>query len=216
MAIAVADVLVRLDDLLLDDKRVRWSEEERIRWINDAAGAILIRRPAARAKPVTVALAKGAQQAIPDNGVTLLDVISNIKPDGSAGRAVRRTDRQLLDDADPDWQSGRAKPEIRHFTFDDRAPKIFYVYPPAIAGTQIRLIHAELPDPVASSADTLDLQGEYMEAVVNYVAYRAKSKDSEYANAGEAAAFYGAFNDGLGGQSQSQANASPNQPNASV
>ena len=52
--------------------------------------------------------------------------------------------------------------------------------------------------------------------MVNYVAYRAKAKDSQYANAGEAAAFYAAFGDALGMQTQTQSAASPNQPGNSV
>jgi hypothetical protein len=52
--------------------------------------------------------------------------------------------------------------------------------------------------------------------VVNYACFRAKSKDSEYANAAEAAGFYGAFNDALGQTQQGQSANSPNQPGNSV
>lgn len=217
MTIAVADVLARLDDLLLDAKRVRWSAEERIRWINEAAGAILVRRPSARARTIVHSLAGGTLQNLPENGILLLDVVSNMAADGiKPGRAIRRTDRQLLDDAEPDWHTARPAAVVKHYTFDDRDPTEFYVYPPVIEGTKVRLSHAERPDPVSTSDDTLDLGAEYLESVVNYVAYRASSKDSEFANGQIAAAYYQAFEAALGGQSQASANASPNQPTTSV
>ena len=69
---------------------------------------------------------------------------------------------------------------------------------------------------MTSTSDNLDIALEYIDAVVNYVCFRAKSKDSEYANAAEAAAFYGAFNDTLGVTQQGQSATSPNQPGNSV
>ncbi|HJV52786.1 MAG TPA: DUF6682 family protein [Noviherbaspirillum sp.] len=217
MPIAVADVLARTDDLLMDADRVRWTAEERIRWINEAAGAILIRRPAARAMTVALPLSAGTLQAIPDNGVQFLDLVCNLAADGvTAGRVIRRTDRQLLDDADPDWHAAKPVATVKQYTFDDRMPKTFYVYPPAIAGTKVRLVHAELPPSVSASTDSFDLQPEYLGAVVNYVCYRANSKDSEFANGAVATAFYQAFEAELGIQSQVQVNASPNQPTTSV
>jgi len=218
MAIAVQDVLKRTDDLLLDANRVRWTEAERIRWINEAATAIIVRRPAARAVSTVVALVAGTLQTIPASGVQLLDVVRNVSATGAPGRAVRRTDRQLLDDVDPDWHSAKQKGTVKHFTFDDRDPTTFYVYPPAIVGTKVLLLHSELPAALAETdtSGSLDLPGQYLEPVVNYVCYRANAKDSEFANTAAATAFYQAFMDALGLQSQAQMNASPNQPTTSV
>lgn len=221
MTIPVQEILDRVTDLLLDkdraDDQARWSDDELIRWINDSRMAIITRKPSACSKIVTVALAAGSHQTIPSNGVQLLDIICNMGMDGaSPGRSIRRTDRQNLDDDDLYWQSATQKVEISQFTYDDRTPKDYFVSPPAKAGTQIKISHAAIPDQVNAPEDSLDVGLEVMDAVVNYVAFRAKSKDSEYANAGEAAGFYGAFGDALGVQTQTQAAASPNQPGNSV
>ena len=79
-----------------------------------------------------------------------------------------------------------------------------------------RISYAAIPPAVATKADTLEIGLECMDAVVNYVAYRAKAKDSQYANAAEAASFYQVFSDALGVQTQMQNAASPNQPGHSV
>lgn len=219
--IPVQEIIDRVTDLLLDKDRgadeARWSDDELLRWINDCRMAILTRRPQACSKLASVALLAGTKQTIPENGVELYDITRNMGMDGNTpGRSIRRTDRQNLDDMDLTWHAGPQSAVISQYTYDDRTPKTYYVSPPAKVGTHIEIAYAAIPDPVSSLTDTLDLGLENMDAVVNYVAYRSKSKDSQYANAGEAAAFYGAFNDALGQQQQAQNATSPNQPGNSV
>lgn len=220
MTIAVQDIVDRVTDLLLDkdrgDDEARWTNAELFRWINDCRMAIITRRPQAGAVIETVSLVAGSLQTVPDGAVTFIDAIRNIGASNQPGRVIRRTDRQNLDDDDLYWHKGAQKGEISQFSFDDRIPRRFYVYPPAAADTKIEISYAKNPAEVTKLTDGLDFQPEYIDAVVNYVCYRAKSKDSQYANAGEASAFYGAFNDALGVQSQSQTAASPNQPGNSV
>lgn len=221
MTIPVQDIIDRVTDLLLDkdrpDDQARWTDAELIRWLNDSRMAILTRRPAACSKTVVQALVAGSLQALPTDGVMLLDVVRNMGVGGATpGRSIRRTDRQNIDDTDPYWHKARQSAEISQFTYDDRAPREYFVYPPATAGTQIQLVHAAIPAAISAATDSLDFGLEYMDAVVNYVCYRAKSKDSEYANAAEAAGFYAAFNDGLGSTAQAQTATSPNQPGNSV
>lgn len=215
MAILVSDVLSRTDDLLNDEDRARWPAAERIRWMNDALGAILIRRAGALAQRVVETLVAGAYQTI--TGERLLDVTRNLAADETtAGYPVRRTDRQLLDDADPAWHAGTKKSKVLHYTYDDRIPKVFYCYPPAVAGTKVETLQDLLPAAVDDEADSLAIGAEYMEAVVNYVCYRANSKDSEFAQGAIATAYYQAFEASLGNKAQADVNASPNQPNNSV
>lgn len=217
VTLKTADVLSRTDDMLNDADRQRWPAEERIRYINDALGAIITRKPAAFATRAVHELAGGTAQALPRGGVLLMDVVRNIGADGlTPGVPVRRTDRQLLDDADPSWHTARQRATIKHFTFDDRAPTIFYCYPPAIAGTKVELLYAGLPDPVVGEDADLPIGREYLEAIVNYVCYRAKAKDSEYANAAEAGGYYAAFSAALGEKTNADVGASPNQPGNSV
>jgi hypothetical protein len=217
MALSVADLVRRAGFLLLDEEHVRWTAEELIDWINEAAGAILTYRPQAFSRTAVHALAAGTLQMIPEDGAQLLDVVRNIAADGTTpGAAIRRTDRQQLDDIDLDWHAAKQKAKIKHYTVDDRQPKQFYTYPPAIAGTNVELAYAALPPTVTSEDDAFAIGAEYAAAVVNYLCYRAHCKDSEFANGQIAAAFYQAFEAGLGVKSQTSIDASPNQPGNSV
>lgn len=217
MPLSMQAVSDSVSDLLTDEDLVRWTVEERIRWANESLGAILTRRPAALARTSVVTLVAGTRQSIPADGSILLDVVRNMAADDvTPGSIIRRTDRQQLDDADPGWHTGRKKSYVRQYTYDDRLPKEFYVYPPVNAGVKVELQDAYLPDDIADIGEDLGIGAEYKEAVVNYICYRANAKDSEFASPAMATAFYQAFETALGIKGQSQIAASPNQPSNSV
>ena len=208
--ILVSDIVTKVGHLMLDPTHVRWTEAEIIGWINESAGAILTRRPAAFARRSVHTLIAGTLQSIPAGGAMLLDVVRNIGADGvKPGEAIRRTDRQLLDDSDANWHTAKPKSAVKQYTYDDRAPQIFYVYPPVVSGVKVEVLDAALPPSVSTTGDQLDLNNEYTEAVVNYVAYRCNIKDSEYASPAAAINYYQAFEASLGIKSQTQAAASP-------
>lgn len=211
MPIPAAELLSRAGEILQDEEHVRWTEPELLRWINDGARETIVRRPAARAMTESLALVAGTLQNIPERGVQLLDVVRNMGADGQTpGRAVRRIDRQLLDDQMPDWHAAKKKAVIKHFTFEERAPKAFYVYPPALAGTHVEALFSELPPVITEKIDTLDMGAEYLNVLVSYMVYRAFSKDSEFANGTVAALHYQAFVDAVTDSSDKTTANSPN------
>lgn len=219
MPIPVQDIYDRVIDLLLDLDRSqpRWPDAELVRWINDSRMAIIVRRPQACSQIAIVPLVSGSKQSIPTDGILLLDVIRNMGMSGATpGRSIRRTDRQNIDDVQLYWHKATTTSEVSQYTFDDRLPKDFYVYPPTKGGVQVEMAYAKIPEAITEIGGNIDIGLEYMDAVVNYVAYRAKAKDSEYANAAEAAAYYGAFGESLGVATNTQVSNSPNQPGNSV
>lgn len=212
MAIPAADIISRVGEILQDRDHIRWPIAELLQWMNDGASEIIVRRPGARAVSGVFALVDGTRQEIPMRGVMLLDVVRNMGLDGKTpGRVVRRIDRQLLDDQSPDWHAAKKANAIRHYTFDDRSPKEFYVYPPANAGIRVEARYSELPPVVTDEGDDLDLPPEYLTPLLSYVAYLACLKDSEFANGGVAAIHYRAFNDAM---ASTVGNAVDNSPNA--
>lgn len=211
MPIPVSELTSRASDIIQDVLNVRWPVEELLRWINDGAREVILYRPSAHAVTKTLPLKSGTYQEIPEGGVQLLDVIRNMGTDGTRpGIAVRRTDRNLLSDQDPNWHSSSPGSAIYHYTVEDRNPKGFYVWPAARAGMQVEMLYACLPDAVTSIEQTLDMGAEYINPIVSYVVYRCFSKDSEYSQGGVAAAHYQAFATAMGVSGQSAASESPN------
>lgn len=204
MPIPVSDILGRAGIILNDEDYVRWTKDELIGWINDAAAEVVIRRPSAHAVTDLVALKAGVLQHIPEGGIQILDI-----PATDDGRPVRRVDRQLLDDQYPGWRRAKAA-RTKHYTYDERTATTFYVYPPAVDGAQVEMLYSSPPPQVASDTDSVELDRAYMSPLVSFLLYRALAKDSEYANGTLAAAHYSAFNDALGAQNEVSAAVSPN------
>lgn len=209
--ISVATLIQRAGFLLQDEEAVRWTIPELISWINEAAGALVTVRPSAGAKLVTLTMVAGTQQLLDDNVVQLLDVVRNVSADElTPGRVIRLAERHLFDSADPDWHTRAGKSSIKHYIYDDRTPNVFYVYPPALDGIKVQASITMMPALVAAQTDTLELDTQFENALVNYVVFRAMAKDSEYANGAVATGYYQAFQVALGGKDAGEQSVSPN------
>lgn len=203
--INVADVIRSTAATLNDEDHVRWPVAELFDAINQAASATVVLRPSANAVSKNLTLVEGAEQTLPQDSIQLLDIIAN-----DDGTPVDRTERYLLDAQAPGWRKEKKRSRIRHFTYDDRAPNKFYVYPPAEAGVVVEAMYSEPPPLVTSETDTLALGRVYLPAIINYVLYRAFSKDSEFADGQIAMLHYQSFSQALGIQNQSAVAVSPN------
>jgi hypothetical protein len=194
-------IIRRVGDIAQDATNVRWPEEELLRWLTDAQREVVLYRPEANVRHEGITLtAQRSKQTLPEGGMALLDVIRNLGADGSTfGRAIRVVAREILDSQLPEWHAAPPAAEIKHFVFDKRDPKTFYVWPRPNGPVQVEAMFQAAPAEVTSMDDTLDLPDVYANALVDYVLYRAYSKDAEYAgNAQRAVAHYQAFKDALG------------------
>ena len=195
----VSDITSRARILLNDQDGTRWLDNELVSWINDAQKLIALVRPDASVANSTVTLVAGTKQTVPSGGFRLLDVIRNMGADGTTGgRSIRIVDREVLDSQDPMWHTTTQSGTIKHFIYDNRNPLAYYVYPPAIAGTKIEIMYSVSPAEIVYNAGNvagtmntdLTVADIYLESVLNYVMYRAYSKDAEFSQNPQLAAGY--------------------------
>ncbi len=217
MALTPNDILTRSSDILQDTTHVRWPMDELLRYLNDGRREIAIVRPDLYAKVSVVTLLLGTKQDIPTDGARFIDAIRNVLPVGNtAGRAVRIVEREVLDAQRPDWHN-ETPGEVKHFMYDERTPKVFYVYPPAAAGNKLEIAYSQTPQEILManiSSEQLTAEDIYAGALVDYVCYRAFSKDAEYAgNAARAQSHYQQFMNALGVGIRSSVAVSPNTSN---
>lgn len=196
MTTSVADILVRARNLLQDQDGVRWVDDELLRWLNDAQREIVLLKPDSYStRNSSFACAQGTLQALPADGLQILDVTRNT---GASKRAIRLVSRYILDAENPDWHGATPASEVRVFTYDDRAPTSFYVYPPAETGLSVEILYSTAP-PAATLVGNIALNDIYVGAIVDYIVYRAFSKDAEYAqNSQRAENHYAKFMNSLG------------------
>ena len=206
MAVTAQSLIRRVVETLQDNTSIRWPVSELVRYLNDAQREIILYRPDAAVTNAALPLVAGSRQQLPAGGTKLIDVVRN-----SAGsrRAVRIVNREILDAQLPGWHAQTGAAEVLHYMYDPREPRVFYVYPPAVAsGASVDVTYASMPADIAEPAEgalytavtgNLGVPDIHANAVQDYVLYRAYTQDSEYAgNAQRAQAHYQAFANALG------------------
>lgn len=197
-------ILTKAKTLLQDTTSVRWGDAELLGWLNDGQRAVAMLRPDVSSKLVSLALVAGTRQSIPADGTAVMRVVRNMGAGGTTpGRAVRHVPMELLDSNLPGWHTVTPSAEILHAAVDVRVPRTFYVYPPATAGTQVELMYAAPPADVGAVGDTITIDDVFSAPLVDYVCFRAYSKDQDMSgNAERATAHFQLFTDSLNGKAQ--------------
>lgn len=209
MSLTAQNIMDRASIIIQDITNVRWPETELVNWVNDCRRAIASIRPDIYSTGTTLTLQAGAQQSVPADGVRLLDVPRNVN-----GPAVTLTKRGFLDQQNPSWHQMTPSSTVVHFMFDERYPSNFWVYPPATTSAQLEIVYQQSPADLASTGTLTVFENAYAGAMVDYVCYRAFSKDSEYAgNATRAATHYQLFQDALSLGARTTLAVSPNSVN---
>src|SRR5690554_893335 len=196
MAITGQDIITRVRDATLDNTEggIRWVDDELLRYINDASQAIVLIKPSAHPTNTTMQLAPGTTQEAPADAIFILDIVRNV-----GGKAIRFVERGVLDAGHPDWHEMDPQAQIRHYMMEEHDPTHFYVYPPSDGTGEVQIVYSSEPPHIQALGDTLPLPATYINAYVDYVLYRAYSKDADFAANRELATwYYRSFAEGLG------------------
>lgn len=85
----------------------------------------------------------------------------------------------LLDSQRPGWHSETATAVVKHYVYDPRTPRIYYVYPPSTGTTQVEVVYDAPPTALANASSVISVDDEYANALLEYVLFRAYSKDHQ-------------------------------------
>lgn len=198
--------------LLKDPGKVRWPDADLLGWLNAAQRQVVSVRPDAKSQRADLVMVAGIEQTIPANGIALLSVLHNVdKTTGALGRVVTLTTRDELNAADVNWTFATPRPLTRQYVYDPDTPKVFEVWPPAIAGNKLRIAYSVLPTDCTLAADSLiDVPDLYESALTDLVCFRAYMEDSDDpADNGRAANHLAAAMQSLTGKTQSDQAAQP-------
>lgn len=228
MAFQAAAIFYRVGRIIQDETNVRWPLTELVDWANDGLREIVLQKPNAKSSTVVIELEEGTYQQLPGSYMTLLRVVRNLKSASTSpregGRVVRVVSRDILDSQRSYWHDTSITPstkEVKHVTFDIADPKAFYVFPPNNGTGYVEAIVSVIPNPIPlASPDPEDITGYavevdigdvYQNALMDYILYRAYSKDAQFAgNSARAAAHYQAFANSLQIKVSVEAIANPN------
>jgi hypothetical protein len=219
MALTAQSIIRRAVETLQDTTSVRWPVNELVRYLNDGQREVVLYRPDSMVTNSTITCVAGTKQSLPANGAKLIEVIRNAAAT-SDKKAVRMINREILDAQTSGWHNITGSVNILHFMYDPRDPKVFYVYPPATVLAQLDIVYSAYPTDITEPADgalytavsgNISLPDIYGNVLLDYILYRAYTKDSAYAgNAARAQAHYAAFANALGIEIRATVSVAPN------
>lgn len=184
MTTPVQNLITRFGDLMNDADSVRWTAAERINWINDGQRELVTFKDDANVKTAVMTLTVGARQSL--GNTTDCHKILTVRA-GGTNRSVLPCDRSTLDAFSPDWMASANDDPVKHW-MPDESPTAVWVYPSRLnAGAQMLVTYVAIP-PTVTTSDNLGVRDGYAENILNYMLYRAYSKDAEFSGNGQLAA----------------------------
>lgn len=209
------EVISRAQRVLQDTAGVRWPlEHELLTWLNDGQREVVMLKPNAHVVSKSIALQPGTRQDLPDECLQLLYVLRNMGEQGrTPGRAIRLAMREMLDAQMPNWHMARPDTEVKHYIYSPLDPKRYYVYPPQPEQHgkthYVEAVYSVTP-PNIDLQDRITLDDVYVGALVDYILYRAYSKDAEHASdQGRAEAHRNAFTQALMAKAAAEVGVNP-------
>lgn len=194
------DFLSRVRDLLLDtEEPYRTSDAELLRWLSDGQRVIVSVMPEAYSASRAFTLVAGQyRQTLPSDMLRLLDVPCNLGPSGTTrGQVIRLIGRKVLDGVRPNWMSEQGD-VVEHYIYDFKTPRVFLIFPTPSSPVSVELVGSVTPPDVISASASLALDDNYASILLDYVAFRAFSKDIDSAtSSAKAASYYSMFSGGL-------------------
>lgn len=182
--------------LLNDDAGIRWTDEEVLVWINEGRREMAGKSPklfAQQAKVIKTLDAGTYQTVSTQNCYGIANVLHNINANGSVGKIIDSPDRDAMDNFMPGWKFATGK-DVTHWWPDDLNPLAFWVYQ-AVAGGKIEMLLLITPADLGTIDDVALPFDQHLSTLVNYVLYRAYSKNAEVAQNGQiATSFLTLFN----------------------
>lgn len=213
MAILVSEIFDNAREILQDELKVRWTDEELIDYLNDAVRTSVMIKPDVNPITEEFTCASGYKQSwagLSTEIVQLLDVFANTSTGGGNETAITFVKRNVMDLEVPTWRSATPSNTIQYYMYDPRQRDVFYVYPPASAGSTIEICYSGLPAAVTAIGDEVPLIDIYAPALTNYVIWRAYTKDSDFSgNLQIAGSYYGSFFQLLTGKMMAENTESP-------
>jgi hypothetical protein len=157
-------------------------------WATDSEIEIAKMKPDSYPVIEVVALAAGSQQSLPARATQLLDVLCNMRTDGTTrGNIIQVVEKKLMNAINPGWMADTAVSSVTHVIYDTkRSPKLYWVYPQSTGINYIELITSKLPDNGSKviGDDTL-LADEYSNSMLHYILAMCFAKDLDIPNSAQ-------------------------------
>ncbi len=178
--ILASELITKVRTLVQDPSAIRWSDSELLGWINDGQREIATIRSDASTKYSSARLVAGTLQSMPSDAIELIDIPRNMGTDGATpGYPVRKVERSFLDENIPTWHTDAASNVTRHFAYDTKALRNYWVYPPSDGTGYLNLLYSFSPVDLPNTASVIGVDDIYHNALMFYVLSMAWAKNAD-------------------------------------
>jgi len=186
MANTVQDVTDRVMDILVEDGTGQWLTTELVNWYNSGQLAIATAKFDANSILAAVALAQGIKQSLTIPALAIGRITRNMGSTGLVpGAAITLTDFDILTLSDPTWTTTTSTSTVKHYMLDPLDPLTFWVYPGNSGGSYVEIEYSKPPATIVYDAGPgtwatmeIEIKPGYFDTLVDYVLWRAFSKDT--------------------------------------
>jgi hypothetical protein len=159
MQFTVTDAINRMDDLLNDTSRARWTDTIRRRWLLDAQQIIISAEPNAALVELTLpTLTANEVYQTPFNGQAewraVVDV-THLVVSGQMRDTIRYISRPQMDAQRPNWMREPASSTPLYWMPSDNDPRSFFIYPKPKAGVIVAARMVRYPTNPATETPAL-------------------------------------------------------------
>jgi len=206
MAILASSIITSVRRVLLDPSPgVTWLDANLLALINEAERAICALKREAFPVRATVTMAAGTKQTLPADGLSIMDLGTNI----ASGRRAVLCNRELMDAAAISFPAATQEIDVQEWTKDDRDPTRFDVIPPNTGAGQVTVLYGAIPPAIGAVGSAINLQDSYESIIKAFVIAQAYSENTDRADLAKYAAYTAEWKGLLGITSQSQVAVSP-------
>lgn len=195
--VTVGHIIDQAEKVLIDEGNDDFTETELIAWYNLGQRDIVAKKPDAYTVIDSVILASGIRQVLPSGSMAFVDVVRNMGTDGDTpGTTILVVPWISLKVYLPSYSSVTATTEIRNAAPDPVRKDTWYCYPPSDGTGYVEVEYSKAPTQITYDAsdnwqsNLIAVDNEYVDAVLNYILWRAWSKDTDIPGSFERSQIY--------------------------
>lgn len=166
---------------LQDASKKFWTDADLVEYMNGGRQLLYLGVPRLYETTEVVTLVEGARQTLPNASRRLMGLLENVTADSR--RVITPIKRELLSRIRPAWRAEDPSDEILHFDYTETEPTVYETYPPAMAGTQVRMSYAKPPVKLVAgdyaAMTPLTAEADMAESLIHWLVHRAFAKGSD-------------------------------------
>jgi hypothetical protein len=174
MALVASDIITDVQQILLDDDAVDWTNADMLRFVTDAGRLLSNYKPDAYPVRDWVNMVAGTNQALPADGIAVLDMSQNYV----SKRAATLVDKELLDHENRFWQANTEEVDVQHWCADPRDPRRFDINPPNDGTGRVLMLYGAAPPVLTQLTDAIVYVDTYKYALTCFTLHRAYAEQS--------------------------------------